>query len=592
MDSGITRVYEFGPFRLDPARRLLFRDGVPVSVTGRAIDILVTLIEHRGQVIEKGELMRLVWHDLIVQEANLSQNVFVLRKVLGERPSDHHYIVTVPGIGYRFVADVRDVRPEPVRQEVLSAAARRQIRSIAVVPFRTTERTEEHLGLGLADAVITRLSGLRQLAVRPTAPARAQDTADPIALGRMLGVDALVLGAVKRAGDRIRVTVQFVAVAHAATLWAHQFDEDLTDLFSVEDSIADHVKRALVLELTDAEHTALTKRHTANTEAYQAYLKGRFFWNKRTPEGFRRAIECFGDTIARDPNYALAYAGVADCHNLLSVYGAGAPADGFPQAMAAAAAALALDEGLAEAHVALAYARLNYYWDFSGATREFRRALELMPNYATAHHLYADLLTATGRFADALTEIRRAQELDPVSLIINTDIGWALLHARRYDAAIQQLRETIELDPGLWYAHWVLGLNYEQQGLYEEAIDAFHRTITLSPDHPWAVAGLGRAYAAAHQRADAHWALDRLVVLSTQRYVSPYMVATVHAALGEADQAFACLDRAYDEGSHWLMYVNIAQLLDSLRPDPRFDVLVRRVRERSESGTGDRAHAS
>jgi DNA-binding winged helix-turn-helix (wHTH) protein/tetratricopeptide (TPR) repeat protein len=601
MDRGTSHVYEFGEFRVDAVKRRLFRGDAAVPATVRALDLLIALIERRGEVVSKDELLRIVWPDCVVQEANLSQNVFVLRKLLGERPSDHQYILTVPGRGYSFVADVRDSRAAARKDAVpaaesVAAPARRTIRSIAVTPFRMLdgEGADEHLGIGLADAVVTRLSGVKQLVVRPIgAGMPLTDLArDPCVLGRTLGVDALVTGSIKRGADRLRVTVQLVSVAHEATLWAHQFDERLTDLFAVEDSISEQVTRALVLELTDAEQAVLARRHTTSTEAYQAYLKGRYFWNKRTSSGFRRAIELFEQAIAIDPRYALAYAGIADCRNLLSVYSAVAPRDGYPLGAVSAAKALQIDDGLAEARVALAYALLNYQWNFADAETEFQRALAILPNYATAHHLYADLLCASGRFREAVTEIRRAQELDPVSLIINTDYGWILVHARQYDMAIRQLHETLELDSTFWYAHWVLGLAFEQTRRYEEGIASFLRARELSEDNPYILGGLGRIYADARRPREARQTLDDLVRLAERRYVSPFIIATVHAALGDRDAAFGGLDLAYEECSHWLMYVDIAPVLDVLRGDARFAELSRRVKRRRESALRYAAIAS
>jgi DNA-binding winged helix-turn-helix (wHTH) protein/tetratricopeptide (TPR) repeat protein len=600
MEGDRLHVYEFGEFRVDAVKRRLFRGGVPVPATVRALDLLIALIERRGEVVSKDDLLRIVWSDCVVQEANLSQNVFVLRKILGERPSDHQYILTVPGRGYCFVADVRDLADAAARPEksaaVVQSDARRSIRTIAVVPFRTLdgEGTDEQLGTGLADAVVTRLSAVRQLVVRPIGAGslRADVARDPCVLGRALGVDALVIGTIKRGADRLRVTVQLISVAHEATLWAHQFDERETDLFAVEDSISEQVTNALVLELTEAEQAVLTRRQTTSPEAYQAYLKGRYFWNKRTAGGFLRAIELFEQAIGIDPRYALAYAGIADCRNLLSVYSAVPPGDGYPLGAVAAARALQIDEQLAEARVSLAYALLNYQWNFGDAEVEFQRALAVRPNYATAHHLYADLLTASGRFREAIAAIRRAQELDPVSLIINTDFGWILVHARQYDAAIRQLHETLDLDETFWYAHWVLGLAYEQTAHFDEAMASLDRARTLSEDNPYILGALGRVYAGARHPREARQTLDELLRLSRRRYVSPYIIATLHAALGDRDEAFAGLDRAYDECSHWLMYVDIAPILDVLRADARFPELSRRVRRRRESGLRYEALAS
>lgn len=607
MAASPTRTYEFGIFRLDPVRRVLYRHDRPVQATTRALDILVTLIERRGQVVSKDDLLRLVWPDSIVHEANLTQNVFVLRKLLGERPSDRQFLLTVPGRGYRFVADVREIgdapQPAPADAPLTATVASPQIRTLAVLPFHTVDcvGADEHLGLGLADALITRLSGLDPIAVRPTTSMLRHATAgrDPFEVGRRLGVDALVLGTVQRSGDRIRVSVQLVTVADEAMRWARRFDERLTDLFTVESSIAEQVKGALPLALTRrapgasaASASTAAVPHTPAPEAYRAYLRGRYCWNKRTKEGFFRAIDYFEAAIAADPKFALAYAGIADCRNFLSIYSAVPPNAGYPKAAIAATQALELDETLAEAHTSLAYAMLNYRWDFATAEQGFRRALALSPNYVTAHHLYADLLTATGRFAEARAAITRAQELDPVSLIINTDIGWTLYHARRYDEAVQQLEETLELDPTFWYTYWVLGLNLEQLARYADAMNAFEQARALNPNSPYAVGAIGRIHAAAGRPAEARRALEEVTRISVSRYVSPWVIATIHATLGDRDRAFEWLDWTFDEHSHWLMYVGNAPLLDSLRSDPRFPLLAERVRQRSESGAPDGVFAT
>lgn len=604
-----TRIYEFGVFRVDPVRRVLYRHGRPLRSTTRALDILVALIERRGQVVSKDDLLRLVWPDSFVQEANLSQNIFVLRKLLGERPSDRQYLLTVPGRGYCFVAEVREIgeASRASASAIASASAsaiaagadaasggggggEKPIRALAVLPFQTLDLAgaDEHLGLGLADALISRVSGLEAIAVRPTSSVLRHAPAgrDPFEVGRRLGVDALVLGTVQRAGDRILLSVQLVTVADEAILWARRFDAKLTDLFTLEGAIAEQVRDALTRGSTPGAPHAPAP-HTPAPEAYRAYLRGRYCWNKRTKEGFFRAIEYFEAAIAADPRFALAYAGIADCRNFLSIYSAVPPSAGYPKAAIAATQALELDETLAEAHTSLAYAMLNYRWDFTHAEQGFRRALALAPNYVTAHHLYADLLTATSRFDEALVSIARAQALDPVSLIINTDVGWALYHARRYDEAVRQLEETLELDPTFWYTHWVLGLNYEQLARHADAMRAFSQAVALNPNSPYAVGAIGRIHAAAGRIDESRRALEEVTRISATRYVSPWIIATIHIALGDRDRAFEWLDWTFEEHSHWLMYVHNTPLLDSLRDDPRFARLAERVRQRSESGSPD-----
>lgn len=593
MKTTPSRICEFGPFRLDRVARVLYRGDEPIPVATRAVDLLITLIEHRDRVLRKEELLGLVWPDSFVQEANLSQNVFLLRKILGERPNDRRYILTVPGEGYRFVADIHGSEGIAIADPIAPVAPR-GIRSLAVLPFQTLhgDRGDDHLGIGLADALITRLSGLRQLIVRPTsavllhADSRTREQhADPILVGRTLNVDALVLGTIQNSSGRVRVTVQLVAVSTEASLWAERFDAQQTDLFGIEDSISEQIKQALMLELTDAEHKALTKRHTNSPEAQEAYFKGRYFWNKRTDDGLRRAIDWFNQAIANDPNYALAHAGIADCRNMLSVYSVVSPAEGCRWAAEAATRALAIDDTLAEAHTALAYATFNYDWDLTQSERSFRRAFELTPNYAVAHQFYSELLTASRRFPEALASITRARKLDPTSLAINTDVAVTLFYARRYDEAVEQLRETLELEPGFFYALLVLGWIYEQQGRYAEALNAFERAGTADPLSPEVATSMGRTHAAAGRSDDARQSLSRVMELATRRYVSSFDIATIHAALGDPDQAFDWLGRAYEERGHALMFAAVSPLVDPLRTDPRFAQLLGRLRP-SEGDAG------
>ncbi len=456
------------------------------------------------------------------------------------------------------------------------------IKSIAVLPFKplSADSSDEYLGLGLTDALITRLGSINQITVPPTSAVRkyaAQDQ-DPVVVGRDLRVESVLDGSIQRVGDRFRLTVQLVRVVDGRHLWTGQFDEKFTDILTVEDQVSARVAEALALKLSGDEQQRLTKRYTENSEAYQLYLKGRYYWNKRSPEGLNKGIECFNQAIALDPNYALAYAGLADCHNMLGDYALLLPNQTFLKGLAAASKALELDETLAEAHASLALAKLYYEWDFPAAEKEFQRALQLNPNYATGHQWYGEYFMMMGRFDESLAEMRRAQELDPLSLIINTAVGYALWNARRYDEAIDQLRKTLELDANFLPAIAFLDMAYERKGKEQEFIATYEKEMILSGYSQAEAAAFREVYAKSGMRGFWLKILQWLKGEQVKRpYLAPIHMALAYVFLGEKDQAFAWLEKAYAERSGWMVHLKVDPRFDSLRSDPRFADLVRRV---------------
>ena len=457
-----------------------------------------------------------------------------------------------------------------------------RINSIAVLPFKSlgVDGADEYLGIGIAETLTTRLSTLKQLTVRPTSAVLKYAASDKetVIAGRELGVETVLEGSIRRMGERVRATARLVRVSDGSLLWADKFDESFTDIFKVEDSISGKVADALALKLSGEEQTRLTKRYTDNAEAYQLYLKGRYFWNKRTEEGFNRGIAQFTQAVEKDSNYALAYAGLADSYIGLTFYNLAAPDETMPKAKEAAMNALAIDNALAEAHASLAHVLVNYDWNWPEAEREFKLSIELDPDYATAHQWYAiHYLTATGRLDEALEEMKRALELEPASLVMNAFMGAALYYSGRYDDAIEQCRKTIEMDPNFVVAHLYLGLAYEQSRMFDDAISEFRKAISLSPGSPLMKSALGHAYAQSNNRAGATTILVELRELSKQRYVSSYEVAAIYVALGETEQAFKLLERAYQEHSFHLVYLTEWPQFGSVRTDPRFKDLVRRI---------------
>ncbi|HEY0077217.1 MAG TPA: winged helix-turn-helix domain-containing protein [Pyrinomonadaceae bacterium] len=589
MCSPTPSFYEFGPFRLDVMRALLLRKGEHVPLSPKAFETLLTLVRNRGRVMKKEELIERIWPDSFVEEGNLTQNIFVLRKALGEGPNDHRYIVTVPGQGYRFVAPVRGLSEETAETAGEARGLAPQtfegvetVASIAVLPFKTLggeEASDRFLGPGLADALITRLSSITKITVRSTTAVLkyTDPEQNPFDAGRELGVETVLSGYVQRSGERIRVTVQLVRLRDGKTLWAEKFDEKFTDVFTVQDSISEQVAGALTLKLTAEEQRLLTKRYTENSEAFQAFIKGRYFWNKRTTEGLRKAIEYAQQAIAIDPAYALAYVGLADSYNLLPGHSGLSPRDAFPKAKAAAMRALEIDDTLAEAYASLGFVNYRFDWDWAASERNFLRAVELKPNYPTAHHWYGESLAATGRLEESIATLERALELDPLSLPVNTDLGQSLYFARRYEEASEQLRRALEMDSNFIRALIILGMVYDQQGRFDGATALMQKAVELSARNPLALSGLAYTHASAGKALEARLILEELQQLSRQRYVSPYNLAVVHAGLRETSAALDFLEKAVEQRDVWLVWLKVNPRFDPLRADSRFEELMRRV---------------
>jgi tetratricopeptide (TPR) repeat protein len=405
---------------------------------------------------------------------------------------------------------------------------------------------------------------------------------DPQTVGRELGVRAVLTGRVLPLGDYMVIGTELVDAADGSQLWGEQYRRSVLDIFAVQEEISREISGKLRLKLTGSEKKRLTKRYTENTEAYHLYLKGRYYENKFFNEAaLRRAIECFQQAIQCEPTYALAYAGLADCYIRLSTFNVTPSKEGFAKARAAVLKALGIDDTIAEAHTSLARIKSSFDWDWLTAEEEFRRAIELNPNYATAHHLYGRHLMIMGRLDEAAVEIRRASELDPLSLFISADLSAPLFFARQYDRAIESLRETLEMDPNFALAHVRLGGAYEFKGMYEEAIAEYQRAMELSgssADKPGMAATFAGIYAKCGRGDQARDILNRLKEQSQREYVSPCHIAEVHAALGEEDQAFEWLEKAYDARSSGLRFLKVSPFFtDSLRLDPRFADLLRRV---------------
>ena len=639
-------LYEFGPYRLDTGEQLLLRDGKPVPLTPKAFETLVALVERSGHLVEKEELMKLVWADAYVEESNLTNNVAAIRKLLGRGKEGRNYIETVPKRGYRFTPPVRELPRETLVVEkrtltrvvseeterddspqkpmigagealaiertpvhtaqrslwpslvvaslitslviggffiyrLLSTAPRNQIESIAVLPFRNESGSPdvEYLSDGVAESLINRLSqlpGVKVISRSSSFQYKGKET-NPQEVATTLGVEAILMGRVFQRDNSLHISVELINARDRTQIWGEQYHRQVADALAVQEEIAREISEKLQVKLTAQEHERLVKRHTENIEAYEAYLKGRYFWSNRTVEDINKSIDYFRQAIEKDPRYALAYTGLADSYILLGTYHVLPPAEAIPKARLAAMKALEIDDELAEAHISLATIEGELEWNWSIAEKEFKQAIKLNPNYATAHQWYGEYLVVMGRFDEALAEIKRAHQLDPLSLVVNLALGDVFYYSRRYDEAIEQYRKTVEIDSDFAYAYAWLGRAYLQKGLYAEAIAKLEKARELSGGEPLIVAWLGYAFALTGEKDKARDMLDELKERSKREYISRYYLAIIYAGLADKDQAFEYLEKAYAERSNWMLRLKAEPKFDSLRSDQRFTDLLRRV---------------
>jgi TolB-like protein/DNA-binding winged helix-turn-helix (wHTH) protein/Tfp pilus assembly protein PilF len=630
-------LYEFGPFSLDTVGRRLLRDEQLVPLTPKAFDALAVLVEGRGRRHSKEELVAQIWPDTTVGEDNLKQCIAVLRSVLEDNPRRPSYIATLPGYGYSFIAEVHTRNstgtfesPEgrvptvnPPIIEVLEAKSgknfskqrlaltiaallilatvvllerlplRRSLfnqgrpKSIAILPFHPlgaqSQSEDEYLGIGLADAIITKLGDVRNLQVRPIEEvSRYYATGidlDPVKAGRELAVGALLEGTIQRQAQRVRIKARLVDTASGTALWSDEIDSSIEDMFVIEDRVVAEVVRALV---ADAQLKATGRGPgTAVALARDDYMKGRFFWSKRTQEGFSAAIRLFQQAIERDPSYAEAYAGIADSYALLGFYGYLPPAESYPKAKQAALQALAINPNLPDPHVSLLIVATDYDWDWQSAEREFRAAIALKPSDAEAYQAHAYLLLALGQPDAAVGEVNKALELDPLSAGINVTLAWVYYLGHDYPRCLQQCRRTRELYPDFVVAMQVSALAHAQRREWQLAAVELSEARKTSPGNP--ITGLLQAQILADQdrtedrRQETRAQLNRLLREHKDNVSLSYYVAGAYAALGSNDDAFEALERSYAARSNWLIYLKIDPRFASLRKDPRFEVLLRKI---------------
>lgn len=612
---------------LDLRRYELRRGSSVLKLEKIPMELLILLVERRDQLVGRDEIVDRLWgKDVFLDtERGINTAIRKIRLILGDDPDEPRFLQTVVGKGYRFVGPINVIGAIPVVAPpsasatekatqpkgqrsgrhwamkasiaalVLFAALalafkyvdwsrwlpRPPVHSIAVLPLKNLsgDPVDEYFADGMTDELITNLAKISALRVTSyTSVAKYKTTSKPLPqVAQELQVDAILEGSVLRAGDQVRITTQLIYAPRDQHLWAEEYQRYVRDVLFLQREVARDVAEQIRVTLTPNERNRLATAGAVDPAAYEAYLRGRSFWNQRSEASLLKAVDQFNKAIEIDAGYAPAYSGLADCYTTLGYLSYLDPLDAFPRARDAATKALELDPSLAEAHTSLAYYNLYHAWNWVEAENEFKKAIELNPNYATAHDWYSYYLVAMGRFDEAWKEVNRAHELDPLSVIISTDVGFNHFYRRNYDEAISQLRETLAISPKFPLAHLWLGRAYQQKKMYPEAIDEFNKTDDALPGWVVTIAGMGHAYGEWGHQSDARQVLVRLSQMAREKYVTPYGVALVYAGLGDKDQAFAWLNKAVVGRSHWLVWLNRDPRFDRLRSDPRFDDLKKRV---------------
>jgi TolB-like protein/DNA-binding winged helix-turn-helix (wHTH) protein/Tfp pilus assembly protein PilF len=502
---------------------------------------------------------------------------------LGSRPIASRLALVIGSLLTILLIALIGVRLRLVRHGSGANSQSNQIKSLVVLPFENLsgDKDQQYFTDGMTDELIAHLAKIRSLRViSRTSSMEYKDTHKTLSqIARNLNVDAVVEGTVLRSGNQVRITAELVQVATDRHLWAETYESQLGDVLGLQSRVASAIANEIRVNLTPEEQQRLASTRTVTGESYENYLKGRYYWNKRSQEGLTKAIEYFQLAIEKDPNYALAYAGLADCYSIIgsAIVGTVPSQDVAPKAKAAAVKALQLDDTLAEAQTSLATVRFNYDWDWAGAANGFQRSIELNPSYATAYQRYSLYLMAMGRTNESLAQMARARELDPLSISMNFSLGWRLYMARKYDQAIEQLQNTLEMDPNFALPRMVLGQAYEQKNAYPQALSELQKAVGISHDSPQMLGALGHAYGASGNRSEAENVLAKLMEQSKKQYVSPFYVAIVYVGLGENDKAVDWLERAYRDRSNAIVFSKVDPQLDPLRSAPRFQSLLRRL---------------
>jgi TolB-like protein/DNA-binding winged helix-turn-helix (wHTH) protein/Flp pilus assembly protein TadD len=626
----------FGLFELDLRAGELRKHGLRIRLQEQPFQVLVMLLEHHGEVVTREELQKRLWPaDTFVDfDHGLNKAISKIREALGDSAESPRFVETVARRGYRFLAEVRaadttpGTRPVPATEAPASTEARDRsnlagepampkpvarpvarmvslfvvllvivtlavwklyswkrssavIRSLAVLPLESlsNDASQDYFADGMTDELISDLGQISALRVISRTSVMAyKRTNKPLPqIARELNVDAVVEGTVLHSGDQVRITAQLIEASSDKHLWSQSYEGELRDTLALQNQVARAVADQIRINLNAQERTALKSVRVVNPQAYESYLKGRYFWNKRTADALRVALAYFNQAIDEDPKYAEPYSGLADTYALLGdwQYAAMTPKEALPKAKAAAIKALELDNTLGEAHNSLAFCLDGFDWDFNSAGKEFRRAIELNPGYATAHHWYAWHLSLVGQNEEAIVEMKKAESLDPLSIIINADLAELLVLAHYYDESIRQSHKTIEMDPTFALAHNQLGQAYLQKQMPDEAITELQKAVQLSAGSPTCIANLARAYAASGKKSEAVKLLGDLKKRSNASYSHASEIAMIYAALDDKTQAMSWLEKGYEE--RFNPGVLLRPGFDPLRSDPRFQELVRRI---------------
>ena len=633
------KIYEFGDYSVNAAERQLLRSGEPVQIPPKAFDMLLMLLENNGRLVTKDEILKTVWHDSFVEESNLALNVHTLRKIFSEQNfietvpkkgyrfrADVREVVTEQSplvVEKRTITkivreELEETEGQDERIKVLHSANRFSkkslivlsivglavvsltawfvyrwnekrktkdalaVSSMAVLPFKfvgNVNKDDEYLKTGLSDALITRLSNSRLIPVRPTSAILRYNKPDvnPQTAGRELQVESVMEGSIQRVGDRVRVTIQLIRVEDGSVIWADKFEELSTNVLSLQDSISAQVVRTLALRLGNEEQALLAKQYTVNAEAQKLYLQGRFLWNQRTPDSLLKSINFFEQAKEKDTNYALAYIGLADSYQLLAEYRVMPTNEAFSKARAAATKALEIDPNLAEAHTSLAYTLAFYDWNWQEAEKQFKKAIELNPNYATARQWYSEMLLAVGRFDESYSQLRKAQELDPLSLIIQTDLAGYFYITRQYDQAIQQSNKIIELNPTFAFGYVFLWIAFEQKGEKEKAVEMLLKSLPI-----WGVSNdviEKRKEAYAKSGVKGYWQRNLEEINDTTKKVNltAFDKAMVYYRVDDKEKAIEWLQKSYEARERWLINIKHDPQWDDIRNDPRFVELIKKM---------------
>jgi DNA-binding winged helix-turn-helix (wHTH) protein len=580
MSTSERHIFEFGDFRVEAHTRRLLHRGEAVPLTPKVFDTLLHLVQQRGEIVEKDELMRVIWPDTVVEENNLSQNISALRRALGQTQNENLYILTVPGKGYRFVADVEKVgqASEPTHEQ----PATRHV-TLAVLPFEnlSADPDREYLADGLTEETIVALGQIDpdHLSVigRTSVMSYKRTTISLAEIGRELSAAYLIESSIRAEGGHLRITSKLIRVSDQVQIWSASYDSEPNSMLAFQRELSAAIAEQVHLHVSPDRLSALARRHSRNAAAYDLYLRGRHFWNQLTPPATRRAIEYFARAAELDPNYALAWSGLADSYSAGPINGDVPPQSVWPRAKEATANAIKAEPELAEVQTTLGFLKFWLEWDWPGAEIAFRKAIALDPNYPLAHRMLGIVLAHMGRPEEARPAIRRARELDPLLAVHHALSSQVAFSGREYAEAVQFARQSIVVDPEFWVGHLQLAQALEQLGQNEQALDALTSAGRFSGGNSKVVALRGYIFAKLGRADEAREVLRTLVAIARERYVPPYAMALVHAGLGEQDDSFEWLDRSFDVHDVHMIFLPVDPKWGAFRSDPRFSAVLKRA---------------